>query len=437
METDTITHTHRQHAQRGSAALMAILGLMLLGGMGATAVQMVSSDEEGRALSHQGEQAAAEAQAGVEFAKYQLNIGNNPVGNWPMGPGSYSVATAPSAGTVIATGQVGGSKKSYQITAQFGKDCVDIDTTTAHSAADNITGLKLVRNCLAAATITQWQVTWAPNTGEKMIKVQVQGSPLVTLIDQPAGIASGTTVDAVDYVMSKGIGVPEPINKLQFNQNLTQGKTYTITLYLADGSTVTRSFIDPINGGGAPPPPAAPTGFTVSNGVLSVNSNKTVQVNSLCAQITYGANGPQVPVKAWSSKGNAAYQALFGGANVNLNGGQSTNLASGNNGDTFKFEGNAKYVRNGQTLYNATYDSTQTDQVYTLVNGDTPPLLAGFGGQAPVSQCIAGYLNGQTGKVTLSANQAILLFELGTNMAQHPGSPAADFQDLALLVTVQ
>lgn len=427
--------------QRGSAALTAMIGLLLLGGLGATAVSVVSTTEETRAVSHNSEQAYALAQAGVEVAKNRINLGVNPVvSGFPLAQGTFSITTVPNSGQLVSTGTVGNVKRNFAINTQFGKDCTDLDVSQGHSAGPNLEGLKLVRNCLTQSVVTMWQVTWAPNLGEKTIKLQVQGSPLFTVYDNPAGFASGATIDGADYTLNKGAGVPEPINKIEFNGNITAGKTYTITLYLSDGSTVTKSFIDPGNGGGNPPPPAGPSGFSVSNGTLVVEANKAVTVNSLCAQITYGANGPQIPVKGWigtrvGNSNNYNWVALFNGAALAVNGGQSYSTNSGA-GSTYAIKSNAKYVQNGVTKYNATYDSKNTSQVKTLVNGDTPPPLAGFGGQAPVSQCIAGYLNQQTGKVSLSANQSIMLFELGVNMQANPNNPAADFQDAVYLITV-
>ncbi len=84
--------------------------------------------------------------------------------------------------------------------------------------------------------------------------------------------------------------------------------------------------------------------------------------------------------------------------------------------------------------FSATYDSRNTAQVKTLVNGQQAPNLAGFGGQQPVGSFLAPYLDAQ-GKIVLQPNQVIMLFELGVNMASDPNSPAADFQDLVLVFT--
>lgn len=421
-------------SQRGSAVLIASLGLLLLGGLAATTASIVSNNQEGRVVTMQSDQAYALAQAGVEYAKRQLANSLNPVTqNYPLGTGTFTVAAVPNSGQLTVTGNVGNAKKTFSLTTTFGKDCLDIDTVGAHSASDNLTDIKLNKLCNLNPTITDWTISWTPNLGERTIKLQLQGSPLIDLYDNNAGYVSGTKIDSVDYTVTGNVNAVTPINKIQFAANLPGGKNYTITAHLADGSSVTRSFLDPIggqgNGGG--------TSFTIDNSQnVVVDNNKTVTINALCAEITYGAGGPEVPVKGWLGVGNGpTWSTLFNGAEID--GGEVSSTTTSAANTKFAIKANAKYKQGNTTLFDATYTSTNKQQVKALVNDSVPPPLAGFGGQKPVSACIAPYLNQATGKVVLPANQVLLLFELGVNMATNPNSTAADFQDLVVLMTIQ
>ncbi|MBX9853088.1 MAG: hypothetical protein K2X86_15200, partial [Cytophagaceae bacterium] len=69
--------------------------------------------------------------------------------------------------------------------------------------------------------------------------------------------------------------------------------------------------------------------------------------------------------------------------------------------------------------------------VRVLRNGDAVPQITGFAGQADVESYLQGYF--VNGKVTLEANQAIYLFELGTN---NTTSKSYDMQDCVVLVTI-
>ncbi|MBI2343768.1 MAG: hypothetical protein HYV02_05510 [Deltaproteobacteria bacterium] len=442
--------------QQGSAVLMAVMALFLLSGMGATTVAIVSTNQSSGTASLASDQAYGLAQAGIEYAKNKIDQGGNPVvQDASLGSGTFTVAALPDAGSITATGEVGNAKKTFTLTTPFGKDCFDIDVTGAHSAADNIVGAKIFKTCLSTTTVTDWTIAWSPNLAEKTTLMQVQGSQIITLYDDQVGFASGTKINATDYSLtSNNPNSPIPINKLQFNTNLLPGKTYTLTAYLSDGSSVTKSFVDPIvgngnngdngnngnndngsgEGGGEETGDDTTPGYDVeADGNVVVDANKAVVVHALCSEITYGAYGPVIPVWAWLGVNGSYDTPLFGGQPVQ--GGEQYSTSSVN-GATYTLKAKAQYKSGKKTLFSATYTSSNVAQVKTLVNGDEAPPLAGFGGQKPVSECVAPYLL-NNGTVQLNANQVLLLFELGVNMSGNPNNLAADFQDLVVLMTIQ
>lgn len=71
--------------------------------------------------------------------------------------------------------------------------------------------------------------------------------------------------------------------------------------------------------------------------------------------------------------------------------------------------------------------------VLTLRDGDSVPNIPAFLDQASIVDFIEDYINPATNRVVLDDNQAIYLFELGMTDLSHP---AADFQDLVVLVTL-
>ena len=58
------------------------------------------------------------------------------------------------------------------------------------------------------------------------------------------------------------------------------------------------------------------------------------------------------------------------------------------------------------------------------------PNVQGFNNQSEINDYVRNYVS--AGKISLASNQVIFLFELGTTDLN---SPAADFQDLVLLVS--
>lgn len=173
------------------------------------------------------------------------------------------------------------------------------------------------------------------------------------------------------------------------------------------------------------PPPPPPD---VDDGEVTVPPDQTVTVEALCSQIQSGSK--TVPVTA-GIKINGVYQSMFGGQVVPPNGGVTFTTDSGPSGSTYVTKGIAKISR----WNTRAYWSTNTVQVKTLVDGQTPPNVPGFNGQMPITECVALYLDAE-GNIQLQTNQVIYLFELGVNAYYYPNHPATDFQDLVLLMTV-
>jgi hypothetical protein len=77
--------------------------------------------------------------------------------------------------------------------------------------------------------------------------------------------------------------------------------------------------------------------------------------------------------------------------------------------------------------------SSNSDNLVVLRDGDPVPDIEPFQNQNAIAAYVDEYVDAATGRVELQSNQAIYLFELGTN---DTNSAAADFQDLVMLVTL-
>ncbi|MGE3108270.1 MAG: hypothetical protein AB7G11_03390 [Phycisphaerales bacterium] len=85
------------------------------------------------------------------------------------------------------------------------------------------------------------------------------------------------------------------------------------------------------------------------------------------------------------------------------------------------------------SAYRTIDSATNSPFVRVLRDGDTAPDIRPFQNQTTVRGFLAPYIDPDTQRVILQANQAIFLFELGTSDLTNP---AADFQDLVTLVTL-
>ncbi|MFO7898619.1 MAG: hypothetical protein R6V58_06125 [Planctomycetota bacterium] len=166
--------------------------------------------------------------------------------------------------------------------------------------------------------------------------------------------------------------------------------------------------------------------FTVDDdNYLVAQEDCTAHIRVLGKAITYGAGGPDCAVQAGAKIGDdAAWEWLFNGSQV-YGGEEYTQDIT--KGTRIAAMGRASY-----DWWSATYKSTvDRRQVLVLVNGDEPPEFDPFDGQAEITEFCDSVIDPSTGRITIEPHQALLLFELGTtNMS----SPAADFQDLVMLV---
>jgi len=77
-------------------------------------------------------------------------------------------------------------------------------------------------------------------------------------------------------------------------------------------------------------------------------------------------------------------------------------------------------------------ESAHNDNIIVLQDGDAIPDVPGMDNQSSIEDFVSSYVDLDSGLMSMSGNQIIYLFELGTN---NLSSDAADFQDLVLLVT--
>lgn len=208
-----------------------------------------------------------------------------------------------------------------------------------------------------------------------------------------------------------------------------------------DGTRVTLDL--PVNVVGLPPlpppPPLAPAAlptppgpsFTIlPTGAVRLDSGGPVEVSVVGVSITYGLNGPAIPVRASITKdGGGNLTPLNGGGPVAA--GQKVKLPDAPPGAHVGVYGHARHVVDGVVKFDAGYYSYQNDpHVRVLRHNDSVPAVAGFGSQASVASFLRPFVNTTTQKVTLPANQVIVLYEFNPTLTV----AAADYQDLVLLL---
>ena len=189
-----------------------------------------------------------------------------------------------------------------------------------------------------------------------------------------------------------------------------------------------------------PPPPedpensASPNDYTeeMPDGVVTPKDcfDATFAVRSV--NLTWGANGPNVPVTL-SAQLLAAEQG-DGSTGRDLFGGNA--VASGAT-DTFTLRNGQSYTLTAQAAHESWSVSYSSDgdlqQVLTLRNGDLPSQFDPFQDPIALGAALEGVIDPATGEVTIADNQVLYLFELGST---DQDSEQFDLQDLVVVVTL-
>lgn len=205
----------------------------------------------------------------------------------------------------------------------------------------------------------------------------------------------------------------------------------------ADTNAEVWVFIDGrlvIDGGGV-----GGVNFTITNGSVVPTEDYNASITVIGAAIQSGTVNCPVTLKA---KVGANWLEPFGSynsssaGNVNNNGNpRSATLGSNLPAGTAISVTGRSWTPSGNSFasYLAIDSASNSSNVRVLRNGDTAPDIKPFQNQASVKSFLAPYIDATTKRVTLQANQAIFLYELGTtNMS----NAAADFQDLVVLVSL-
>ncbi len=167
--------------------------------------------------------------------------------------------------------------------------------------------------------------------------------------------------------------------------------------------------------------------FTVSsNGTITTNSSLSVTYTVIGSQLTYGSGGPSIDVTAKYKKSPSnSWSNLFGGDEINGNGGQVSTVTGFSNGATLNTSFRAYFKQRGWLTYDQTYATNDgSGHVRILRDGDTPPSAAAYGGQTSLKTYLQGVLDAN-GKIDIKQNEILMVAEMGscTNCA------SADFQD--------
>lgn len=182
--------------------------------------------------------------------------------------------------------------------------------------------------------------------------------------------------------------------------------------------------------------PKAPTPRLWSRGSLFAPRPGVLDATVLAHTLSLGAAGPRIPIALGFSRDGAAIPEQALGSGVAVGETRSVAVPRG----SVALVTAARYASYGALEDNVyvrsdlpgSFADCPEPRARLLVNGDAVPhpRRIGYGGQPSLAQILAPRL-GAGGRLVLPPNQAIVAYEY----TSHFFHPAADFQDLVVLLT--
>lgn len=151
----------RFFSKRGSSLIGSLFAISLMAMAGMSLLEFSSEESVSSVNSMQREQSLYVGHAGLEYAKGRLDQGQMPdVVDQPFDTGSFTIVSDPSTRLVTVDSEVGIARAAQSINADFSKDCVTLDVSTAYADGANLRNVKLVKTCNAAATVAKMWIDW-------------------------------------------------------------------------------------------------------------------------------------------------------------------------------------------------------------------------------------------------------------------------------------
>lgn len=164
------------------------------------------------------------------------------------------------------------------------------------------------------------------------------------------------------------------------------------------------------------------------------NQALEMQVRVLGAGVTTsssnGSNLSFVPTEACISVNNSSYQRIFYGTNLTVDPNKVVYSTTVQANQTIRFGGRYYYNNDWSNFYHSTYG---TNNVRTLVNGQTPPTTYPLHTAPSLESFLKPFLDA-SGKVVIGPMDVIVFMEL-THTDSQVNNQGYDLQDMVLLVT--
>lgn len=222
---------------RGFAILGVLIAMLTLGFFGQSLVYMVGTYQDVIGNQLEFNTAFYESQAGLEYGLKKTYAGESSAAGMNFGSGSFAVTE--DASTITSVGRSGDAEVTQTIDKPKQKDCVNLDVGHADADDKQLKHIQLSKNCLVQVMVDKVMFSWAPDNGERLKKIRIESD---VVFNDPLGAVSGTLIDIADFVLTNP--QVKNFNEIRFDTDM-EGKTFTMTLVMGDGSWTTVQTFTP------------------------------------------------------------------------------------------------------------------------------------------------------------------------------------------------
>jgi hypothetical protein len=228
--------------EKGISIVGTVFTLLVLGVMGAALVAFVATEQESRMRSIHRERSFYAAQACFEYALRAVKTGGYPLAqSVVLGDATFSNTIGCADRRITCTGSSSEAGRVHSITtAQLPKDCININFSgvgTGGASGNEIQNIVLNKTCLDAVTVESLTLSWIPDMGERVMRIEIAG---VEVYSDLNGAASGALID-ISNVTVTGSAI---INVIEFSSGIG-GKDMTLAITTTDGCQVSGNFTVP------------------------------------------------------------------------------------------------------------------------------------------------------------------------------------------------
>ncbi len=228
-------------SERGVTVIAALIGILILGALGASMAYLVASNQQTRVAQVTGDQATYSVAAGIEFALGQVITDGSQSTSFSRRFSGETINISRAASRIVVSGVEGDAVESRSIVDPVPPDasnCLIVDISGVSVSGTSMTGVTLSRDagCSLPVIIDSMNGTsWVPNDGETISSVRIDGTLRFSGAAPSGGNVPLTPLVNINDALS------HPVNSIIWNQTITYHNFVLVFNFKYGGTNYSKS----------------------------------------------------------------------------------------------------------------------------------------------------------------------------------------------------